>query len=863
MLLPTGSLVDGQWGRFQIKELLGRGGFGEVYRAYDPKLDREVALKLAHPQVSGDAAHSLREGRHLAKIRHPNVVTVYDVGDHEGRVGIGMELVKGETLEESLRRRGPFEESEVVEIGIALCRALAGVHQQGILHRDIKAQNVIRQVDGRIVLVDFGVGLDQSRPEPGHDGVAGTQHYIAPEVLAGEPSSPASDLHSLGVLLFRLTTGGFPGRTEFASPAQSRPPHGASTSVRLANLLQNLIAPKPVRYRSAEEAKEALENLGREGAPLWKRLAIASIILAVLTVSVRLLLPFAIPGYFVSKDVRIAVAPVLEGGDQGLRDRLEEEFKESSGVELVGWNEAEEFRKNVCSECGSWDLELASLWARYDGAVGVVIVDEYGARLFPVNRAGRVGPLSAFVSLAPNLASFERRPWAQSAAIRLRRSGMHLGRQKHRFRRLSVSPVHNRQALAAFMNGIQMDNPREAATWFAKARMHDPSFLSAYYRAAESLDSGSYFGEGAGLGLAGAVRVDASIKRFLESGEPLPCDAFLVRFRASPAMGLSEFEIWTLVVAARQRLCYDAALQLLGAASSDWRSAIEAYRQIALILERKGPSFLPLAYEEALRILEGDHDPINIGFLAFLEALMGRGDEALRRLAENTDDHIDYWFWPEGLAHVANGDFAKAERAFRKLEASKCCEFAALFRVQLARKRGNLDRARNLLEEFLGSSAVSARPSSTQAEAWLMLAELHRVDGLEDGIAMALSNLENLDPSPANLRYFRSAAVLALRSGLGSADFFVQQVREIHLKAPSNVSVALLAQVNAELLLVEPMADFSSHSMILGELVWFDESLVGTKIRVLERQGLSSEALNLQRTLHSEWAIMAFNRLSV
>ena len=156
----------------------------------------------------------IEEGRLLAKVRHDNIVTVHGAERIDERVGVWMELVRGRTLEEELIVRGPFPPEEVAAIGIDVCRALAAVHRAGLIHRDVKAQNVMREPEGRVVLMDFGTGLDRADSTE-TTGLAGTPLYLAPEVIEGGAATVQSDLYSVGVLLYRLATGDFPieGRT--------------------------------------------------------------------------------------------------------------------------------------------------------------------------------------------------------------------------------------------------------------------------------------------------------------------------------------------------------------------------------------------------------------------------------------------------------------------------------------------------------------------------------------------------------------------------------------------------------------------------------------------------------------------------
>ena len=204
----------GTWAHLTLLERLGGGTYGEVYRAWDRQLEREVALKLLRGAGGGDdpeTSRITREGRLLARVRHPNVITVHGVDVHDGRVGLWMELLRGQTLEQLLNTRGSFGAREAAPIGIYLCRALAALHAAGLLHRDVKADNVIREEGGRIVLMDLGTGREiDSGARRGLPDFAGTPLYIAPEVFDGAPASEATDVYSLGVLLYHLVTGSFP-----------------------------------------------------------------------------------------------------------------------------------------------------------------------------------------------------------------------------------------------------------------------------------------------------------------------------------------------------------------------------------------------------------------------------------------------------------------------------------------------------------------------------------------------------------------------------------------------------------------------------------------------------------------------------
>jgi serine/threonine protein kinase/tetratricopeptide (TPR) repeat protein len=209
--LPPGTPAT--WGRLTVLELVGRGTFGEVFRAHDTQLDREVALKLL--RVDGRrsrlAERLLHEGRVLAKVRHNNVVAVYGVEDYGGRVGMWMELLRGSTLDALVTRQGAMSAREASLIGQDLCRALAAVHGAGLVHRDLKAQNVMREQGGRVVLMDFGAGESLAEPGSRRRGrITGTPLYLAPELLEGRSATVQSDIYALGVLLYYLVTLRYP-----------------------------------------------------------------------------------------------------------------------------------------------------------------------------------------------------------------------------------------------------------------------------------------------------------------------------------------------------------------------------------------------------------------------------------------------------------------------------------------------------------------------------------------------------------------------------------------------------------------------------------------------------------------------------
>lgn len=229
-----------RWGDLVLLEEIGRGSFGTVYQAHDPQLDRAVAVKLLRPSFADEqlASTLLDEGRTLARVRHPNVVTVFGAGEHDGQVGLWMELVRGVTLEQMVAAHGPFSAGEAGLIGQDLCRALAAVHRAGLVHGDVKAQNVMREQGGRLVLMDFGAGRMRSSPGPVRSGIVGTLSYLAPELLQGDGGTIRSDIYSVGVLLYHLVTSDFPVNAQ--TIAELRAAHARGDAARLQDLRPDL-----------------------------------------------------------------------------------------------------------------------------------------------------------------------------------------------------------------------------------------------------------------------------------------------------------------------------------------------------------------------------------------------------------------------------------------------------------------------------------------------------------------------------------------------------------------------------------------------------------------------------------------------
>ena len=201
--------------RYELEELVGSGGMSAVFRAHDRQLERRVAIKILRERFADDGEYVerfRREARAVARLSHPNIVTVIDRGEDGGRQFIVFEYVDGENLKDLVVRSGRLPLRRAVELALAVADGLAFAHGHGLVHRDVKPQNVLLGGEGDVKVTDFGIArsLDVDRGMTQTGTVLGTGHYLAPEQASGTPVSPATDVYSLGVVLWELLTGETP-----------------------------------------------------------------------------------------------------------------------------------------------------------------------------------------------------------------------------------------------------------------------------------------------------------------------------------------------------------------------------------------------------------------------------------------------------------------------------------------------------------------------------------------------------------------------------------------------------------------------------------------------------------------------------
>lgn len=268
--------------RYELQQLIGTGGMADVYRATDNLLGRTVAVKILHPQFAKDPVFIERfrqEAQAAANLNQPNIVNVFDWGIEESVYYIVMEYVEGHDLKSIIMQGGPLLPERAVEIAMAICLALDAAHSHGVVHRDIKPQNIIVTADNQIKVMDFGIARTAGGSAMTQTGtIMGTAQYISPEQAQGRPADPRSDLYSLGIVLYEMLTGKVPFngdnpvavaykqvREDPLAPSLINP----DISAELEAVVMKALAKNPEnRYQSALEMRSDLERC-LEGAPVY------------------------------------------------------------------------------------------------------------------------------------------------------------------------------------------------------------------------------------------------------------------------------------------------------------------------------------------------------------------------------------------------------------------------------------------------------------------------------------------------------------------------------------------------------------------------------------------------------------------
>jgi len=266
-------------GRYRIERRIGSGGMADVYLAWDETLGREVALKILADRYARDPGfveRFRREASAAAGLNHPNIVAVYDRGQAEGTYYIAMEYLEGPTLKQEIGRRAPMPQAEAVGYALDALRALEFAHRRGVVHRDVKPHNMVLTADGRLKVTDFGIARAQNTQQMTEVGsIVGTAQYLSPEQARGMEVGPASDIYSMGIVLYEMLSGELPftgdGAVDIAMKQVSEPPpplrsKNPLVSPALEQVVMRALAKDPgLRYGSAHQMCDELERVAHGG----------------------------------------------------------------------------------------------------------------------------------------------------------------------------------------------------------------------------------------------------------------------------------------------------------------------------------------------------------------------------------------------------------------------------------------------------------------------------------------------------------------------------------------------------------------------------------------------------------------------
>jgi tetratricopeptide (TPR) repeat protein len=754
--------VTDVWGHLRLLERVGAGSFGEVYRAHDTRLDREVAVKLM-PAAGSDAAGIagvIREGRLLARVQDPGVVTVYDAQQVGDRVGLWMEFVRGRTLEERLEQEGICTVAEAIDIGVELCRAVAAVHEAGLLHRDIKTQNVMRRDDGRLVLMDFGVGREVA--DGTGPSLAGTPLYLAPEILRGLPATARTDVYAIGVLLFRLLTGSFPVRA--AVMADLRRAHETGDRQPLLDARPDLPADLAAvveraahsdpdrRYGGAAELADALEAArprvrSHRG---WLAAAAAAVLVAGAAFSID-------RGWIAIGQGagRVTLNPqqwILIGefngstGDTGLdaalRQAVTGELEASSYVNVFPTPWVRESLGRMARPATSrLDEPLALELARREGLAAVVAgsVDAQNGTYRLSMRATHVA--TGRVLVIPTEAHQTRQAALQAAFALGRRMREMLGESRSSIQATSATlmPVTSESvdAMRDFALGralLEEERGKDAVPHFLEAVGRDPEFAMAYLYLAQAYSyPGEYGLRQAALDRAAALARSADGRMSAIEREKILAD-------------------------------YHAVMERFLEAAAHVRKALDLRPGDARLLTNLGVIYGSLrqygpaidAFESAMRSYP--HPRVR-WMLADMYSASGRPDDAVALVGPHLDGPGDWIAYAKHLAIAGNRPEAAAAlaEAERRADQSAGGSWAdlALAKADLLRSEGRFDAAEAVLQQGLDRAD---RPLAERLE--LAMTSLLLDAGRR---AEAITHVRRIDVGLARNRIVHG--VLAARAG--------------------------------------------------------------------------------------------------
>lgn|GEM_PF-3683697 len=798
------------WGPLEILEKVGEGAFGAIYRVRDPRLDRVAALKLLHPHTGGakqapDA--TLHEARLLARIKHPNVATVYGADQRQGRVGFWMEYVEGRTLSELLEHQGPCAAREAMLMGLDLCRALAAVHGQGVIHRDVKAQNVMREAGGRILLVDFGVGLDVQAREGDHT-LSGTPLYLAPELFAGAPATVQSDLYSLGVLLYHLVTGMFPvrgGSFDALAAAHAQGHRHLLRDVR-PDLPDGFI--RAVERALATDPQKRPATAGAMERDLGAALEQEEATLSQVRMRPRQRRPWRrwwrLASWFALPAVALTAALLL-------------------------WRLPE-----PCPDCPRlWVQGFTADQARVEEAASL------RRRVLRSLRKGGWGRLVSNSVEADAILDGKLNLRVEGDCLDLSYS-LPDGPEPFRVERRCAS--HRGESID--LDDLPAFSPAEVTSSSPKARFHIAAANAAH--AAEELDLAVRYLDRAIALDPNCARAYAQkaiylggLGRFREALEASRKAKDLIEKSSARETEWEKHFIRGSYYA--ERLQYELAMPEFAAAAGQEIWEADPHRQLAHLEVFLGDMPAALKTIDNAIGASGRESVINWGMKVLLLAQDRQMDQALTTLQEAQealaglpeDDRV-YLFWGEALIYLVQGDETKARQAIAALDAGGkfYISQANLFDGQLAILEGRLEDA---IETLRGGIAFDGQKGYSK-NLWLKSYRIGMVSLLSEDPAEAhqsLMDLEALDDVPTYLRALRAAGLLAFRLGeTERGEAALERVEALAMEYDSQLAGGFTAHLRGELLAAKGDFELAINSLNDALEAWNDDEIRASLVRL-------------------------------
>ena len=720
MTLPSGSRL----GPYEVLSPLGAGGMGEVYRARDTRLGREVAVKVLPDRLvsQGDLVRRFeQEARAVAALSHPNVLTLFDIGREEGRLYAVTELLEGETLRTRLAFAGPSWK-KAVEIGIAVAEGLSAAHSRGIVHRDLKPENIFVTSDGRVKILDFGLarwesdsaGAEAATSAPTAGGgtepgwTMGTVGYMSPEQVRGEPAGVTSDLFSLGCVLYEVATGRrpFDGRTRaevlaavLRDPAPELSSADPDAPPELSRLIAHCLEKEPtLRFQSARDFAFALRAVADSAAgpkisSSGRRRAIESIAV----------LPLA----NASGD---AEAEYLS---DGITETIISRLSRLSGLRVMS-------RSSVIRHKGP-DVDPIAVGRELNvGAVVSGRVLHRGddlivrAELVDLSDGSQLWGEHYNRKMADVFAIENEIATQISENLRLKLSG-------EEKQSLTRGATRNPEAYRLYLQGRFFwnkrtgDSIRKGIEYFRRAIDVDPAYAGAYVGIAHSYDVLGFHaieppGETFPKGKAAAKRALEIDPTLVEAGVPLSYVLFYYDWNwpgARREMLRCLEENSADSTAHNYYASYLSALGRFDEALPEWRRAQEFDPLAPINRAAAGRHFIfARQYEEAIR--EGERAleleptfPVALGVIGIAASLLGRHDEAIEALEKAIEPSSSTRYRADlayALARAGRADHARAQLA--ELESvSKTRYVSPYFRAPAYAALGEMGRAFSRLEE--------------------------------------------------------------------------------------------------------------------------------------------------------------------